>query len=338
MLEPIAAVTAPSFHPPPWRARLGRLAIGLALLSACGATGALPSAAVDLNRRGAEALGESQVDDAEARFRLAIEHHPRFAEPHANLGVVMLERGRLEEAERHLRDAIALDPDLDEAWSNLGVVLHRQGRIDEAALSFEHALSIDPGLFSARQNLAELWILRRQFDEARAHLMRLVQLTEEGSPAWARAHAMLAFCELRLGLEPEAVARAGRVLDLKPHEPIALVVRGILHTRRGDYEDALRDLTEAARDPLSRYDAQLRLAGVYVALGRLEEAGRLIPNLIWESSDAEQPAIRLIASWWAYESGQYEDACRHAEVALVVDPHLGEAVELLERAKRALGL
>src|SRR5690348_2662771 len=114
------------------------------LLVGCGG-GALPRVAIEHNTAGATLLAEGDLDQAEARFRLALEYHPRFAEPRANLGLVALQRGDLPAAEENLRAAIRLNDDFAEAWANLGVVLVRRGHRREGRQAFEHALGVDPG-------------------------------------------------------------------------------------------------------------------------------------------------------------------------------------------------
>jgi len=148
------------------------------LTVACGG-GGLPAEAVQHNADGADLLAAGQLDDAEASFHLALEYHPRFSEPRANLGLVALERGDLERAERHLRAAVTLNDEFAEAWGNLGVVLERQGRRALALEAYRRALSIHPGLVSARRNLAFLLARLERHGEARAQLVRLKQLTPE---------------------------------------------------------------------------------------------------------------------------------------------------------------
>ena len=307
------------------------LAPWLALvLGACATTGPLPPQAAEHNRVGAERLAAGRLDDAEARFRLALEFHPGFAEPHANLGLVMLERNRLAEAEQHLRSAIRIDPDFDEAWSNLGVVLLRRRRVDDATRAFEEALAIDPGHRDARRNLADVWMMRGDFAQARAHLMRLIQLTEEeGTAAWARARGMLAYAELRLGRPDAAEARAEAVLAVKPQEPIARTVRGILRAEAGDVEGAREDLGTAEEDPVVGWDARLRLAALDVGTGRLDGAGARVRRLLEEQPDA--PAALLVAAHLAHAEGDFAAARRHAERALALAPGLSAAETLLAR-------
>lgn len=313
--------------PLPFRACALLFAVG------CATTGALPPQAVDHNRIGAERLEAGRLDDAEARFRLALEFHPGFAEPHANLGLVMLERGDLDEAEHCLRAAIRIDPDFDEAWANLGVVLLRMDRVEDATAAFEEALAIDPGHVGARQNLADVWIMRGDHSQARAHLMRLVQLVDEpGSAAWARANGMLAYAELRLGRTEAARERAETVLARKAREPIARTVRGILLAAAGDVDGARADLESAANDPLVGWDARLRLAALDVATGRLDFARGRLQRLRTEQPDA--PAVALVAAHLAVAEQDWASARAHAERALVLAPDLEAARDLLGRLER----
>ena len=184
-----------------------------ALSLGCARGGTLPAIAVEHNTAGAEYLVAGELDDAEARFRLALEYQPGFAESRANLGLVAFQRGNLDDAEGHLRSAIRLDANFDEAWSNLGLVLSAKGRLQDAKHAFEAALAIDPGLVAARRNIADLNMRRGDYEEARAHLMRLVQIVDSSTPDGARASSMLAYCELRLDRQEEALYRAQIVSD-----------------------------------------------------------------------------------------------------------------------------
>ncbi len=289
----------------------------LPLILACASGGGLPPRAIELNTGGVQELAQGHLDDAEARFRLALELHPRFAEPHANLGLVMLRRGNLAAAEDHLRTALQLDPDFDEAWSNLGVVLLERGELDDAAEAFERALSIDPTLLDARRNLADLWIRLRRFGAARAQLMRLVQLTDDG-----RAEGQLAYCELRLDRPAAARARAERVLAVDPDEPHARLVRGLVHARAGRLDSAVADLLRAERGD-TRFDARLRLVAIALQRGRLDEVPERLSWLLTQAP--EHAGVRLLAAAYAMARGDAERAWGFARGALHLDAELTPA-------------
>lgn len=89
------------------------------------------------------AFDQDEVDEAERRFRRALELLERAgaapgiarerAKCLARLGDVALRRGDLASAERDARAAVALWPDHHEAWAKLARVLDRQGRAMDAA-------------------------------------------------------------------------------------------------------------------------------------------------------------------------------------------------------------
>jgi len=298
-----------------------------AALSATGcATTPLPPQAMAHNRAGAEHLRAGRLDEAEARFRLALEYHPAFSEPHANLGVVALERGDLVSAEAHLRSAIRLREDFAQAWGNLGVVFDRTHRGAEAVRVFERALSIDPGIASIRRNLAFLLARRGELGPARAHLVRLLELT----PRDVDASSLLAYCELRLGRPRAALERAERVLAERPTAARALVVRGVARAMTRDLDGAVADLERGVRDPIVGRDARTRLAAVLVIRGDEERAEVLLRALLRERE--RDAAVHLVAATRSLAVGDATGGARHARRALAIEPRLAQARVLLAQA------
>ena len=300
------------------------------VLGACASGGGLPEPAVSHNEEGARLLARGDLEDAEARFRLALEYHPRFSEPRANLGAVALQRGDLDAAESHLRGAIQLNEDFAEAWSNLGVVLDRQGRSGEARDAWERALSIEPGLVNARRNLAGRLMRDQVWAPARAHLLRLVQI----APDDPVAQGMLAYCELRLGRPTAARHRADAVLAVAPDEPIARVVRGAALAASGALAEARVDLELAQTDLVVGRDAQTRLAAVLLLSGERIEAERMVSELL--AADPLDPAAHLVGAAAALDRDDAHAARRHADAALEAAPSL-EAAQALRAEACARG-
>lgn len=307
--------------------------IALVLLTACATGGTLPAIAVEHNTAGAESLAAGELDDAEARFRLALEYQPGFAESRANLGLVAFQRNELDDAEGHLRAAIRLDANFDEAWSNLGLVLAAKGQLQAAKRAFETALAIDPGLVAARRNLADLDMRASNYVEARAHLMRLVQIVDASTTDGARASAMLAYCELRLGRDEEALFRAQIVLNVRPNEPLARLVRGIARAASRAFEAAAEDYAVAADDPVLRRDAQIRQAALFLAWSRPGDAAPIVEELL---HDGEEPAVSLLAAHLALAENEPDAALEHADTVLSAAPGLPAALEVASRARSEL--
>jgi len=306
------------------------LVLSLLLSGACASGGGLPRAAVAHNHAGAELLAHGRLDDAEARFRLALEYQPRFSEAHANLGLVAMRRGQLDDAERELRAAIRLNEDFALAYGNLGVVLEAKGDLQQAQDAYEHALSIDPGLVGPRRNLAVLLLRQDRFVEARAHLLRLVQLL----PADGMANGALAYAELRLSRPDAALERVAPILERDPEDAVARFVRGVVRANQGDLVGAEADLEQARRDELVGRQARLRLAALASVRGDHERAGALLTRLLRERRD--DPAAQLVAAAEALSTEDPAAARQHSERALHSQPELSEAQLLLARACVAL--
>ena len=302
----------------------------LFLLAGCGGS-ALPAVAIEHNRAGAEHLRANRLDQAEARFRLALEYRSRFAEPHANLGLVAYMRGRLRQAEEHLRTAISLNEDFASAWANLGVVLEQENRNSEARDAYEHALRIDPAEAGARRNLAFLLARADLFVEARAHLMRLVEI----DPTDFETNGVLAWCDLRMHRAEAAGARAEEILVQSPEAATALLVRGSASAMRGDLDGAYDDLVRAAHRSVLAREATRRLAAIELLRGHVVEAESLVRELLGD--DEQDAAAHLVAASIALVDNRLSMAREHATSALMIRPTLDEAHLILAEVAARMG-
>ncbi|MCA9603308.1 MAG: tetratricopeptide repeat protein [Polyangiales bacterium] len=290
----------------------------------CGGT-ALPPEAVRHNGQGTQALEARDLDVAEANFRLALEYHPHFAEPRANLGVVALERGHLDEAEGHLRRALKLNEDFAQAWANLGVVLEHKGDYPGACDAYERALAVDPGLVPPRKNLASIWMRDGKLPEARAQLLRILAIRPDGE-----AESMLAYVDYRLGRAGSAFARANRVLASHPDACAARFVRALARFEAGDLQGSDADLTAASACPAFEDAAAVRRVAVLLAVGALDDASALARTLV-ERSPVPRGA-HLAAGTVALAEGRPAEARLLALRAMEEDPNLPAARRLLESA------
>jgi tetratricopeptide (TPR) repeat protein len=271
--------------------------LALVLTFCTGCVGGLPPVAVAAQRHsdaGTTLLAEGHLDDAEARFRLALEYHPHFAEAHLNLALVLLARGRHREAGQHLLTAVELDEDYAEAHGNLGVYYLLVGDPALAERSFVAALAIDPGLREPRLNLAELWVAHERFREARAQLLRLVQVAPED----LSAHGWLAYCDQRLGRDTEALDRADKVLTRDPSQPVAHLVFARDALTRGDWEATQAHAELALAYEPTREGALATLAAVALVTHDVATAAALTESLL-----EHNPRSR-VGLWLAEEVGR----------------------------------
>lgn len=112
---------------------------------------ASPSAVAHYNA-GVDAYEAGRYNTAADEFRTAIHIDPRFAEAHANLGLV-LEGSDTEAALQQLRAATTLKPDLADAHNTLGALLYRQQQFPAAAAEYRTVLRLHPDSVAGHYNL-----------------------------------------------------------------------------------------------------------------------------------------------------------------------------------------
>jgi tetratricopeptide repeat protein len=103
---------------------------------------------------------------APARTRQASESQLDEAITHNDTANELRRAGRLQEAEQRYRIALQLWPDCPEIHANLADTFETLGRIDEAEAAYRNAIQFNPELHEARFNLALLLLSQGRYAEA----------------------------------------------------------------------------------------------------------------------------------------------------------------------------
>ncbi len=136
-----------------------------------------PNSCMVQNNYGVVLLGKGRIDDANARFKRAVELEPRDPDGYVNLGYVLLRKGQYAQAIPCFERALSFQPYLASAHSNLGLLLLRQGQPGPAAEHFRKALLTEPYNAMVLNNLA--WVLATSPDARVRNGAEAVRLAEQ---------------------------------------------------------------------------------------------------------------------------------------------------------------
>ena len=140
-------------------------------------------------------MSAGNANEAERCFQEAIRFDPYFAESHANLGMLLDQKGMFADAEHHYLHSIALNPSLGNTHMNLGVLLFNQKRFEEADVAYRRALELIQDSPSAWSNLGALQACRKQEKEAELSYRTAIEL----DPDYRLAYFNLSYLLLRQG-------------------------------------------------------------------------------------------------------------------------------------------
>jgi len=110
--------------------------------------------AVALNEAANAMAQHGRLDDAEAKYREALDVDPHFPIAWNNLGVVEMARGNTTRAVWAYQHAIEDNPGYALAYYNLGVTYDKSRNFDQALRSYQKAFELDPGLRDVKKNPA----------------------------------------------------------------------------------------------------------------------------------------------------------------------------------------
>src|SRR5471032_3410488 len=295
-------------------------------------------------------LGLSQLADAQAYWRQAIEAKPEFVDAYNNLGMLLKGLGALAEALAIYRQLLSIRPDLAEASNNLGAVLYDLGRLHDAEAAYRHALAIRAHYAQAHYNLGiVLYDLRRWHEAESAYRQALVLSPDAGAynnlgnvlkelarlpeaeaayrqalilrPQYAEALNNLANVLKELGRVPEAELACRMALTIRPDYAEA-------HLNLGALMGALKRLPEAEasyRQALAvrpdYAEAHYNLGIVLQTLDRLPEAETAYRQALLIRPDIVEAYNNLGNVLWALRRSTDADAAYRRALAIRADYH-----------------
>ncbi|MEO5511333.1 MAG: tetratricopeptide repeat protein [Longimicrobiales bacterium] len=239
-----------------------------------------------------------QLDEAEAKFRRALEHDPESSVLHFFLAEIFYNRGLGEEALRFLRRSIEFNPANPDAHYLAGFILGDLGRVEEARAANRRAVALNPALTRAQANLSL---------EGRASAERNVDTTNAPANAKAEsAHLTLAIALRLKGYHAEALRECRAALDAGENPAAALEAIASLHLLLGQPHQGLEAYDRAlAVNPESPRIWNQRGIALYL-MGRANDAEENFRDCIAKGSHYAAAHNNLGAVLW--DAGDVREA------------------------------
>jgi arylsulfatase A-like enzyme/Flp pilus assembly protein TadD len=177
---------------------------------------------------------------------------------------------RYDDAAARCRELLSENPKMLDIWGMYAQALTRLGRYDEAVDAAREGLKISPSSSNLALLIANVSLQQQQTDIAEKH----IKLIAEDVPG--EAHNLMAQVWLQRKNYPKAEAEAKQVAQGR-NRPFGLMLLGRVALEQGRYEDALRNLNEAATENETKKHPPLPKLNFHrgdalARLGRLEEA------------------------------------------------------------------
>lgn len=256
-----------------------------------------------------------RLDQAEVKFRRALEHDPESSVLHFFLAEIFYNRGNGEEALRFLRRSIDLNPANPDAHYLAGFILGDLGMVEEARDANRRAVALNPRLSRAEANLS--------LDNVRGNHSSAPSVTTETTPASGSPHLTLALALRLKGYNSEAMKECRAAFDAGEDPPAVLETMASLHLLLGQLADALVAYEKRIRlgNAATRILNQRGIA-LYL-LGRRSEAEQTFRDCIGSAVRYAAAENNLGALLW--DRGSVRDATNCFRRAVRDDGALGSA-------------
>lgn len=298
---------------------------------AYGKAGSLKSRTVELEQRlatspddigalvecGIAEKSAGNLDQAEKRFRRALQHDPDSSVLHFFLAELFYNRGNGEEALRFLRRSIDLNPANPDAHYLAGFILGDLGRVDEAREANRRAVALNPRLSRAEANLA--------LDASDGEESAVPEPSAKPgfAPHAGSPHLTLALALRLKGYHTEAMRECRAALNSGEDPAATLEAKASLHLALGQPADALEayDKRVALGGATPRILNQRGIA-LYL-LGRSSEAEQTLRDCIVRTPDYAAAENNLGALLW--DAGKLREATNYFRRAARDDNSLDSA-------------
>jgi tetratricopeptide (TPR) repeat protein/tRNA A-37 threonylcarbamoyl transferase component Bud32 len=279
------------------------------------------------NNRGIIHLNSGAADQAVLDFSAALARSENYPEAHLNRGLAYVALKKPDLAVVDFTKAIALNADLGTAYVERAQIYRQRKQYDLAIQDYGRLIEQNPKNLQARANRAEVLLGLGKHAAARADFTSILDQAPRAAVIW-RARAILNWQNLKDF--DAALADFERFLELAPKDAEAYRSIGAILFGRRQYPAALNSLQKALVLRPDYPDATWALAQVYLRQGKANEALKELDALVAKLPAGPPETLNVRAG--VYEAlGRLDDAARDYSRMIELKPKEPEAYVNLAR-------
>lgn len=255
-----------------------------------------------------------QHQQAAATLRRATGFYPQQVSLREKLVDVLINDARYDEAAEELAVLLELRPRPHD-FVRLGEIYFQLHRLEESDSLFAAVARTDPDIYHPQLRLGQLKMFRGQYDSARVHLTRAVEIDDEAPDAYlAWANSYLAQDSVNRAI---AVAREGELVA-QPRSQLQFFI-GVAYSRQRVYDSAIVWLERAREEEPADLNIRFSLGAAYERAGRFADADSTFQQLIAVDS-SHAGALNYLGYMYADQGLNLETSLGLIERAVRIEP------------------
>ncbi|HEY4248247.1 MAG TPA: tetratricopeptide repeat protein [Lacunisphaera sp.] len=264
-----------------------------------------------------------KIDQAEKRYRSAVERYPTFIRAWNNLGVLYYTGNRFAEAATCFSKSITLGDHDPTTFGLLGYSLERGEDYISAEMAFMQALGGDPGNADWKEGLLRICISEKQNIRAEALVKTLIKDHPQESRYWLMYANILVSENRKL----EAIVLLESAVGTGVAGPDELTLLGDLYAAQRLFPEAIAIYQKLpAPASLAGEKKLLAFAQMLTGSGKIPEAKRVLDSFKQELTPEGQIALHQAKADWFFAQNSMPEARKEIDSLLLLAPFNGRAL------------
>ena len=244
-----------------------------------------------LSRPDAEQPESEIFRKATAYAERALEIDDSLAEAHTSLAGIGLFSWQWDQAEKRFKRAIELNPNYPTTHHWRGIYFMDAGRHDEAVASLQRAQALDPLSRVIGYALAQAYLLKEDAVACLQEANKIIEL----DPNYYGGYSVRGHAYLKQGRYPEALADIQKAAELSEGDSQMLGWLGYAYAVTGRRSEALGVMHDLKEKFGRRESGGTEIAAVYLGLGEKDQAFGWFEKDV--QANQRRPLIELKRAW-----------------------------------------